>query len=224
MYTTLLTLSVVHVFAAPRGRKRKLSDRSQEKSTLLERVDFVERFDSSEASNDNSFSGAHSIKHEAPEELPSFESSSSASHIRASYGGFDVCQSNEMSDMESEELRMPFKDHSYSVSCDNKKGQVSIPYDSMVGPMPDTRTCGRKYALADTDYGGFISTIEDEQLMSIVVRMSMAHKVVASHLIIPMIRVPRSSIRSEEVSIAPLSVVKAPVVGKTPTRQLRLGH
>lgn len=106
-------------------------------------------------------------------------------------------QTDETSD--TDEQNFPYTDHLYALLRNSRKstrgGHAPFSNDSRL--MPDTRTSGRKYAVADTEFGEITTEAYDERSLNLVMQVYMS-KVTPNHLIIPMVRVSRAALMAEK--------------------------
>ena len=89
------------------------------------------------------------------------------------------------------------KDHLYCVNRKNVKKcrGGSGPFEFSGRVFPDARTSGRKYCMADTDFGEVASETDDGNTqLNVMMQVLARSKAIASRLVIPMIRVRKSSV------------------------------
>jgi len=201
------------------GRRRKTNERSPEKPSMMDAIALMESYGGSdtltETRNDErtaSSSDANIVKQEPLEDVdasPSYDVIKTFSRRRQVHSRVDESETNELN-MDAGRSLFLFGDHPYSVTCTRKNSRTNDTTDYLSGFLPDTRTSGRKYALGDTEYDGLANDPDDEQLMNIMIQMYMPQQVVASRLIIPMIRVPRAGLMLDEDGVMPARMDEPP--------------
>jgi hypothetical protein len=183
-------------------RRRKTNDRSPGKLSLSENANIMERFNGpavASSSDMKSKSNTHNsstnclTKSEMEDDFMTAHTVGSSAVTRVVNSDLHLDSYDVLADLpEGEEAELPFRDHPYCMQQLHRTVRMHTATEAGNGPMPDTRTKGRKYAAADTDYGGIVDEVNDDQLMNLVVQMSVPRCAIPSRLIIPMIRVPRS--------------------------------
>lgn len=198
-----------NLIAAFRGayRKRKTTERSPGKPLLADGVTAVERSSGSALRFEDTLSDMDrydsatlcASKTELANIFTAAATPGSSAHASVMNNEFHLDPYEASVDLpDTNEAELPFNDHPYCMPRLRLASRTNIAPEVGNGPMPDTRTKGRKYAMADTDYGGIVDEMNDDQLLSIVVQMSVPGSAIPSRLIIPMVRVPRSAVLLEE--------------------------